>query len=422
MKIITLSKEEFDEFATSHDYASYCQTSAYANLKTECDDFEVHYLGFKDSGELVGASMLIFKELFWGYKFAYAPRGFLLDYSNLSLCKQVTEALRRLLKKQKFIFIKLDPPIIYRRYDFDGNEEADSESSKEILRNFKKNSYIHQGFNLYNENMLPRFYAYAKLDSNPQVLFRSFSKQRQDEITLAQQKAFSVIPDSKNDIDFFLEMTKTIIRGRNAKYIKTLFKSFDETDDATIFYTFLDTQKYTENINKLYSDEQEKNNGLAGIISSMDSTKYNMQLVLNDKMESDKRLAELKENLNSSMKLIRNSPEGLIIGATLVITSGRGANIITNFVVPQYRSLNALPLTNYEIMKHYGKKGYSYIDLGSIPGNFSKTSKYYNMIRSKGGYNSSIIEYIGELDLVINPLIYRVYNFKLSHGKITIKN
>jgi len=422
MKIITLSKEEFDDYAINHDYASYCQTSSYANLKVEFDNYEVHYLGFKENGEIVGASMLIFKELFWGYKFAYAPRGFLIDYSNLSLCRQITEALRRLLKKQKFIFIKLDPPIIYRRYDFNGNEEANSESSKEILRNFKKNNYVHHGFNLYNENMLPRFYAYATLDANPQVLFRSFSKQRQEEITLDQQKALTVLPDSSNNIDGFLDITKQIIKGRNARYIKTMFKSFDETDNVQIFYTYLDTPKYTENINRLFNDEQEKNNSLGSIISSMDSQRYNMQLVLSDKMESDKRLAELKENLNSSMRLIQNNPDGLIIGATLVVTSGKGASIITNYVIPEYKSLNALPLTTYEVMKYYSKKGYSYIDLGSIPGNFSSTSKYYNLIKNKEGYNSSIIEYLGELDLIINPLIYKVYTFKLNHGKIKIKN
>ncbi len=421
MRIITLSKEEFDQYALNHKYGSYCQSSNYANLKIETEDYEVHYLGFKDNGTLVGASMLIYKEILWGYKYAYAPRGLLIDYSDLTLCRQLADALRKLLKKQKFIFIKFDPPIIYRKYDSLGNDGSDSESSKEILRNFRKIGCEHMGFNLYNENMLPRFFSYAKLDTNPQTIFMSYSKERQEEITLDQQKSLTVIPDNKNDIDNFLEVTKRIIKGKNIKYIKTLFTVFDETDNAQIFYTFLNTQKYTENINKLYSQEVEKNNSLANIISGSDPQKYNMQLVISDKIISDKRLAELKDNLTISMNLIRNNPEGLIVGATLVITNGKEASIISNYVLPEYKNLNALPLTTYEIMKYYGKKGFSYIDLGSVPGNFNKTSKYYGAIVNKSGYNSSIIEYIGELDLVINPFIYSFYKRKLQRGKIKLK-
>jgi lipid II:glycine glycyltransferase (peptidoglycan interpeptide bridge formation enzyme) len=421
MRIVTLSKEEFDDYAIKHEYGSYFQTSNYAILKAKLENYEIHYLGFKDNNELIGASMLVYKELFWGYKFAYAPRGLLIDYSNLSVCNEIANGLRKLLKKQKFIFIKLDPPIIYRKYDMEGNVEIDSESSKEILRSFKKNGFNHMGFNIYNENMLPRFYAYSKLDSNPQILFRSFTKERQDEITLDQKKAIIVSLDKENSIDNFLDITSSVYKGRTARYMKMLFRTFDSTDDATIFYTILDTKKYTENINKLYNDEVEVNNNLKGIIATADSKKYNMQLVINDKMASDKRLAELKTNLDNSLKLIRSSPNGDVIGATLAISSGKGVSIVANYIDPAYKNLNASPLTIYEIMKYYGKKGYSYIDLGSVPGEFDKTGKYYSVIRGKSGFNSSIIEYIGEFDLVINSFIYQFYKSKLRRGKIRLK-
>ena len=421
MRIVTLSKEEFDDYAIKHEYGSYFQTSSYAKLKAKLENYEIHYLGFKDNNELIGASMLVYKELFWGYKFAYAPRGFLIDYSNLSLCNEIADGLRKLLKKQKFIFVKLDPPIIYRKYDMEGNVELESESSKEILKSFKKNGFNHMGFNIYNENMLPRFYAYSKLDSNPQILFRSFTKERQDEITLDQKKALVVMPDKENNIDAFLDFTSSVYKGRTARYMKLLFHMFDMTDDAKIFYTIVDTQKYTENINKLYNDEVEINNNLKEIIETADSKKYNMQLVINDKMLSDKRLAELKTNLDNSIKLIRNNPNGEIVGASLVISSGKGVSVVANYIEPAHKNLNASPLTIYEIMKYYGKKDYSYIDLGSVPGEFDKKGKYYNVIRGKTGFNSSVIEYVGEFDLIINSFIYQFYKRKLRRGKITIK-
>ena len=55
MRIVTLSKEEFDDYAVKHEYGSYFQTSSYATLKAKLEGYEIHYLGFKDNNELIGA-------------------------------------------------------------------------------------------------------------------------------------------------------------------------------------------------------------------------------------------------------------------------------------------------------------------------------------------------------------------------------
>ena len=60
-------------------------------------------------------------------------------------------------------------------------------------------------------------------------------------------------------------------------------------------------------------------------------------------------------------------------------------------------------------MKFFGKMNYKYINLGSITGNFNSTSKYYPLLLSKLGFNSSILEYIGEFNMIINPFMYRIY-------------
>ena len=65
------------------------------------EQYNVHYLGFRDnSNRLIGASLMLYKTLFWGYKYAYAPRGFLIDYDNDKLIDTVTQELKNLLRKQ----------------------------------------------------------------------------------------------------------------------------------------------------------------------------------------------------------------------------------------------------------------------------------------------------------------------------------
>ena len=111
MKIITLKEEEFDNFASKHKYRNFYQTSNYAKvMKTEGYDY--HYLGFlNNSNELIGATLLIYKKVWMNYKLAYAPFGFLIDYTNNDLIEEITIKIKKLLLKQRFIYIKINPLI-----------------------------------------------------------------------------------------------------------------------------------------------------------------------------------------------------------------------------------------------------------------------------------------------------------------------
>ena len=63
-------------------------------------------------------------------------------------------------------------------------------------------------------------------------------------------------------------------------------------------------------------------------------------------------------------------------------------------------------------MKYFAKLNYSYINIGAITGNFDPLSKYYSLLEGKLGFNSSILEYIGEFNIIINPTLYKIYKRK----------
>ena len=137
MQIITLDENEFDNFAKNHRYESYMQTSNYAALN-EDEKNGIHYLGFIDNDELVGACMCIYKKLFWGYSYAYIPRGILMDYDNPYMVNTITAKLKKLLYKQKYIFIKMDPPIIVSERDCNGNVLYASNTVDNIMDTLKE--------------------------------------------------------------------------------------------------------------------------------------------------------------------------------------------------------------------------------------------------------------------------------------------
>lgn len=413
MRIITLTKDEFDNFSNRHSFNTFYQSSNYADFAKINDEYNTHYLGFVDSNDnLIGASLMLYKTLFWGYKCAYAPRGFLFKYDNDESIEDLVVSLKRLLHKQKFIFITIDPPIVASERDKGGNTIQFNNGVNHILNVFKRNNFEHLGFNLYNESKLSRWNVIAKLNQDSRIIYNNFSNDVKEKITHANNMAITVGEDTTRNITDFLDYLKKIGMKKSLKYYHNLFNAFDKNRKAKIFYAKINTKKYTQSANTLYAKEEEKNKALASIIQSGDREKYNIQKAINDKIASDKLLHMYKKDIVNSTKLLKNFPDGITCGAALAIEESRGVNIIVNAVDKNYEESNIAQLLNYEIMKYFGKANYQYINLGAITGNFDRNSKYYPILETKLGFNSSVIEYIGEFNIILNPMMYKIYKKK----------
>ena len=68
-------------------------------------------------------------------------------------------------------------------------------------------------------------------------------------------------------------------------------------------------------------------------------------------------------------------------------------------------------------MKKFNNEGYNYFDLNGIVGEFNIKNKYSGLNEMKLGFNSSVVEYIGEFDLIINKTAYRIYKNKQNKKK-----
>ena len=412
MKIITLKKEEFDNFSSKHKYNSYFQSSNYADFATINDQYNVHYLGFVDNDDkLIGAALMLYKSLFWGYKYAYSPRGLLIDYENDEIVKTVSFELKKLLKKQKFIFVTVDPLIVASERDKNGKIIQFNESVNRILTTFKQNNYDHLGFNLYNESKQARWNVIARLNSDGRTIYNNFDQNVKDKISYSNSIGIVVEEDETNNMEDFYNFVKPSYKG-GKKYFNNLYNAFNPAGKLKIFYAKLSTKKYVENVNKLYAEEEERNIELANMIQSGNEVKYDIPKAINEKIESDKLLHAYKKDIVASTKLLKTNPEGITCGAALVINDAHGINILVNYVDSNYPKYNADTLLTYEIMKYYGKLNFKYINIGAVTGNFDSSSKYYPMLENKLGFNSSILEYIGEFNMVINPTMYTIYKKK----------
>ena len=100
MVISEIDENVFSEFASSHRMKNFFQTKEYGRFM-KYSDFNSMYIGAYDNGNLVAASLILYKTLSAGIKYGYAPRGFLIDYYNTDLLTRFTREVKARSKRQK---------------------------------------------------------------------------------------------------------------------------------------------------------------------------------------------------------------------------------------------------------------------------------------------------------------------------------
>ena len=413
MKIVALSKDEFDEFAYRHKYSTYYQTSSYAET-SRYEGLNTFYIGFVENGTLVGVTLFLYKTFYLYYKYAYAPRGFLIDYTNPKLVKNITMGLINLLKKQHYAFIKIDPPILCSEKDRHGNIIYFSNTVNDILNTLKRNNYIHQGFNKYFENYKPRLSAFVNLQPDIKTLYRNIDNDSKKIIDESVESGVEIYLDTTGNIDELYKFTSLKNKKRKKRYYQGLYNNFSKNNAIDIFFINVNTSKYITNMKKLYDEEAIINEELAESIQDLSITGISRQDVINKKMDSDKLLNYYKNELVYSTNLAKNYPDYVTIGAAFTIKHNNGVELIIDSYLDEYKKFNPRYVLIWELIKKYKNEGFTYLNLNAVVGDFNKEDlgKYNSLNDIKLSFNATVMEYIGEFDLVINERAYEKYKEK----------
>ena len=415
MKIVALTKEEFDEFAYRHKYSTYYQTSAYAET-SRYDGLNTFYIGFVENGNLIGATLFLHKNIYLYYKYAYAPRGFLIDYTDQKLVKNVTMGLIDLLKKQHYAFIKIDPPVICSERDRHGNIIYFSNTVNFILDTLKQNRYIHQGFNKYFENYKPRLVSFVNLKDDIKTLYSKIDKNTKEIIDMSLNSGVEIVIDPSGNIDELYKFTSFKNKKRRKRYYQGLYNNFSKNNAIDIFFINVNTDKYITNMKNMYDKELINNEELARRVQDTSIRGKLKQEIIDKKMESDKNLNFYKNELVYATNLSKNYPDYIRIGAAFTIKHNHGVELIIDSYYEEYLKFNPRYVLIWELIKKYKNEGFMYINLNAVVGDFNKENlgKYSTLNNIKLSFNSTVMEYIGEFDLVINERIYNKFKTQIE--------
>ena len=416
LKIVKLTPEQFDNFSSNHPLHTYYQTSAYGNLMSQ-EGFDPHYYGFiNDQNILIGASLVLVQKLFLGYKYAYAPRGYLIDYDNKDLIIDVTNKMKRFLAKNSIIFLKIDPPVVNNKRDKDGNI-LKSPYTNDLIPFLTKIGYDYFGDNKFFGTLKPRWNAILKVTGSSQTLFDNFDHSVKNKIRKAESRGVEILQGNHNDIEIFYKFVAKK-HYRKLNYYKKFAECFG--NNFELYFAKLNTEAYLNNIKLIYEKELQKNEEINKNIQEAGLKNKISNKLTNSKITSDKVLAVYKKELETASNLFAKNPQGIIISATAVIIEKYGVELVIEGQNPTYKLYYPTFLAKWYIIEKYSKLGAVYFDLNAITGYFENNNKFKGLNEMKLGFNAEVTEYIGEFDLVINRTIYLIHK-KAKLGKKALK-
>ena len=405
MRIVELQSEEFRNFENSYNNKNFYQTSDYGTLMDR-HTFDDYYLGLIDENNtIVAATLILVNKVFIGYKWGYCPRGFLIDFNNNELLKTFTDLLKNYLKLRNFMFVKIDPIIVYKSRNNKGEVIPGIDNSL-IIDNLISMGYEHNGFNLNFENLKPRWNAVITLNDTDNVFYK-FTKEKRNKVRKADKLGVEVIKGTPQDINLFYEFVEKK-HTRKLNYYLDMYEVFGKDDMFEIYFANLNTSKYVEKSKNLYENEEIKLNQINQELEN-NVASNNSNNIIKRKMHSDMLLNNYKQNMINATNLFKDYPAGKIIGATAIIKYNKEIFFLIFGYDQNYKNYCPIHYMLYQIIEKYHKEGYNKFNLNGISGDFRKDSEFYQLTRFKLGFGAHIEEYIGEFTLVINRSKTRFY-------------
>ncbi len=406
MKIVKLSSSQFDKFASSHIYRNYFQSSMYANVMSKFG-YKTNYIGIvNEYNKLVGATLIIYKEVFMKYKIAYAPRGILFNYENKEAIDELVDKLKNVLGKQGFMLLRIDPYIPLTIRNKEGNIININNKGTEIINNLRKAGFSYKGKNLFFETEKPRWEALILLQKNKEEIFAKLDKRTRNKIRRSMNSGIDVVKDETKSVNKLYQFA-----GKKDKkplsFYKQMILSFESSID--VYYAKINTEKFVITSRRNYEKEVEYNGMLAEKVQDMNLDEKERNIYLNKKMTSDKLITSYKNSLLVATELLKNNPNGIVIGGVMVIKYDNAAYIFSEGIDEEYGYLNAIDLMRWKLINDYNDAGLKYLNLNAIVGEFEKKNKYSGLNESKLGFNAIVTEYIGEFDIILNNFSYNLY-------------
>ena len=405
MYIKELNNAEFNLFTDSYPYFSIYQTSEYGFIMNT-QNYTSLFLGLVDDYEKIVAASLILIEKEGIFKYAYAPKGFLIDYSNKGLVEQFTTLIKEYLSKKKIMAIKINPMIIKSSYDYNTDSTRINPEFQGQIDFLKSLDYYHLGYNNLFESFKPRYDAIIDLNKPITTLFGNMNKNFKNKIKSADKNGVRIVKATSNQLDFLYDQVKNKY-PRDKKYFEDVLFFFKKRNMIDYYYAKLDTNVYLISIQKKYQKQMDLCNKLNNKLFK--NVGKNNNKLISTKIYEENKLNEFKNELVFATKLLKENPDGVLLATMLIAKYRDEVYIFMDGYNKDFKKLNAKHLMTWKLIEKYSKEKYKRFNLGGMTNPYIKNKKYKGLNEFKLSFNARCVEYIGDLELITNQKLYNLY-------------
>lgn len=415
-----LDKKTYENFTKNHKTKShFLQSYAWGEFSKAKKNLKPYYLGLLNNDEVIATTLLLEKKLPMGYKYYYAPRGFVLDYQNENIFKEMTRQIVKFVKSKKGIFIKIDPDIIYKSYNYLDKENNIPYNGEKILQMIKSTGFKHLGFTKNFETMQPRYTFRIDLKQQLEEIENHFSKTTKQRISKSQKLETEVKIGTIDDIHTFYHlMTLTEERkdfvSYTEDYYKKLYEIFNKDNKMTLFLGSVNIKKVLNNLEKHLEDIKKE---LSNIPTE------NLSKSAKNKLKEFTRQKEIVlKDIEKYQKYMKEYGKSLILNAHMIIEYGNKAWVLYagnhNILTESYANYH----TYYEHLKYCKEKGIEIYDQFGTIGDLSKDNPRLGLHEFKKKFGGDYVEFIGEFDYITNKLMYFVFTKLVPFYRKIIRN
>ena len=414
MKIVELEKQEFIDFCSNNPQALFFQSPYWIEIK-EQNGWSGKILGVKEDGKIIIATVLLFKSIKGIIKFAYAPRGFLIDYENFDLLEEFTKQIKEYLKKQNVAFLKINPYVDYQLRDIHGNI-IDGTKNDALMEKLKSLGYKHYGFYVdmdEKKDLEPRWISVLDIKGKTiDELFKTFRSGTKWGINNSKKNFITLIEaDESNLIEFKNLMKHTAERrefvDRPLSYYQEMFKVLNRENAVKVLLAEVNLKELLDFTKARF----EKNAKRLTVIEG-NPKKINEYNEIKSEQES---IAKKIETLTADAN--EYGDKKIIAGGWYMLYAKEVVYLFGASYKP-FMKYNSQYLLQYEMIKFATENGYDKFNFYGIDGNFSEDSKNYGLFDFKRGFNADVHELIGEFDLIINKTQFALYELIFKGYKI----
>ncbi len=405
MKFITdIDINEYEDFVLNSNKSHFMQSHYFGEIM-KYKNFTPYYVGLKENDKLVATALLLKKKLIGNYCYFYCPRGYIIDYSNYKLLNTFTNYIKKFAKKNKALFVKIDPDVKLHDLDQDGNVLGNSH--EKLVDYLEMLGYKHKGFNTEFVNEQPRFTFRLDINKSLDDIYKNIHPTTRKILNKGNQYHLNMYKGSIEDIPKFYETMKdTAVREHlhltPMEYYKNFYAILNKQNMSDLYIVEVDIHDliitYEKNLEYLelelknlddpkYKNKEKQENIKKDLINKIDKTKKEIDFI---------HTIEKEHIILSSIITVK-------YGDKVWTIHGGNSNIL--------RELNSNYLLYYQIIKDAHEEGYKIVDFFGTSGiaNPDKSNPIFGIHSFKKRFGGEYTEFIGEFDLVIHKLMYFAY-------------